>query len=127
MKIHEAIEWLDTLLRVIGSREYMGLWHYEQALSEIKELLADVPDICVGKWIPCSERLPQGKKEEYWICTDTGYQCQCRWTNVNHIWTGLTTKWHWHIMDIPQYSKVVAWRMLPKPYEVRQEDVSDDY
>ena len=66
-------------------------------------------------WIPVSERLPDAEKKVYWVCTDSGYQCQCRWTNVNHFWTNLTTDWHWHIMDVPKYSKVIAWKSLPKP------------
>ena len=69
------------------------------------------------RWIPCSERLPEEENKSYWICTDGGYQCECRWTNVNHLWTNLTTDWHWHIMDVPQYSKVIAWIPLPEPYE----------
>lgn len=71
----------------------------------------------IPRWIPCSERLPQEEKKTYWVCTDTGYQCECRWTNVNHLWTDLTTDWHWHIMDIPRYTEVVAWMPLPEPYE----------
>ena len=69
------------------------------------------------RWIPCSERLPEDENKAYWVCTDTGYQCECRWTNVNPIWTALTTDWHWNIFDIPQYTKVVAWMPLPEPYE----------
>ena len=69
------------------------------------------------QWIPCSERLPEEENKSYWICTDGGYQCECRWTNVNHFWTNLTTDWHWHIMDIPQYTKVIAWMPLPEPYK----------
>lgn len=69
------------------------------------------------EWIPCSERLPVQEEKSYWICTDGGYQCQCRWTNINHFWTDLTTDWHWHIVDVPQYSKVVAWKPLPQPWE----------
>ena len=68
------------------------------------------------RWIPCSERLPQNEKKTYWVCTDTGYQCECRWTNVNHFWTDLITDWHWHIMDIPRYTEVVAWMPLPEPW-----------
>ena len=68
------------------------------------------------RWIPCKERTPEDENKRYWICTDTGYQCQCRWTNINHIWPELTGDWHWHIMDIPQYTHVVAWRELPEPY-----------
>jgi hypothetical protein len=71
----------------------------------------------VSEWIPCSERLPHAEKKEYWVCTNSGYQCQCRWTNVNHLWTNLTTDWHWHIMDIPQYTEVVAWMPLPTAYK----------
>lgn len=73
-------------------------------------------------WIPVSERLPDAEKKIYWVCTDSGYQCQCRWTNINHFWTDLTTDWHWHIMDVPQYSKVVAWRELPLPYSEETND-----
>lgn len=74
------------------------------------------------RWIPVSERLPEEENKRYWICTDAGYQCECRWTNVNHIWTNLTTDWHWHIMDVPQYSEVIAWMPLPEPYKVESED-----
>lgn len=68
-------------------------------------------------WIPVSEMLPKEEKETYWVCTDAGTQCECRWTNINHIWTDLTTNWHWHICDIPKYTKVVAWMELPEPYQ----------
>ena len=74
-------------------------------------------------WIPISERLPDKDKKVYWVCTDSGYQCQCRWTNINHFWTDLTTDWHWHIMDVPQHTEVVAWRELPPPYS---EEINDE-
>lgn len=84
-------------------------------LKELKQLREQT------RWIPCSERLPEEENKRYWICTDYGYQCECRWTNVNHIWTNLTTDWHWNIMDVPQYSKVVAWMPLPEPYKAESE------
>lgn len=71
----------------------------------------------IMRWIPCSDRLPENECKEYWVCTDTGYQCECRWTNVNHFWPNLTTDWHWNIFDTPQYTKVVAWMPLPEPYK----------
>lgn len=78
---------------------------------------ADTQEI---KWVSVKERLPEEKNEKYWICTDAGYQCECRWTNVNPFWSHLETDWHWNVMDIPQYSKVAAWMPLPKPYTEAQ-------
>lgn len=83
-----------------------------------------LPKVMELAWIPCSERLPDDEKGRYWVCTDTEYQCECRWTNINHIWTDLTTEWHWHIVDVPQYSKVIAWMPLPEPY--KGGDADDD-
>lgn len=68
------------------------------------------------KWIPCSERLPNKEKKAYWICTDTEYQCECRWTN-NVYGLGESDRWGWSILDIPQYTKVVAWMPLLEPYK----------
>ena len=76
----------------------------------------------VNTWISCEEQLPESEEKTYWICTDTEYQCQCRWTNVNHFWTDLTTDWHWNIFDYPQYSKVIAWMPLPEPWKGEEDD-----
>ena len=70
------------------------------------------------QWIPCSERLPKEKEKSYWVCLETGDQCQCRWTNDMYgLGVNKWSKWGWHIMDKPQYSKVVAWMPLPSPYQ----------
>ena len=83
--------------------------------DEVHNAMQDLPS--ANQWIPCSERLPEEEKNEYWICTDSEYQCSCRWTNDNPFWHGKTTDWHWNIFDIPQYSKVVAWMPLPQPWK----------
>jgi len=67
------------------------------------------------QWIPVTERLPEEERKDYWICTDTGHQCECRWTN-NCFGIGESDEWGWSIFDIPRYSHVVAWMPLPKPY-----------
>lgn len=69
------------------------------------------------QWIPVTERLPEETEHSYWICTNTGYQCQCRWTNDKYgLGANEWSEWGWHIMDVPQYSRVVAWMLLPEPY-----------
>ena len=68
------------------------------------------------QWIPCIERLPEKEKKTYWICTDTGFQCECRWTN-NVYGLGESDRWEWSIFDTPQYTKVIAWMPLPEPYK----------
>lgn len=49
MTPREAINWLINLTADIGKSEHHDLWHYEQALDEIKEMLegkdTDVPSI----------------------------------------------------------------------------------
>lgn len=72
-----------------------------------------------GHWIPVSE--PPKELGTYLIQTDgEPYMCQCRWTDVNPFWTAFKTEPHWNIFDLPQYSKVVAWMPLPKPYEPQE-------
>ena len=78
------------------------------------------------QWIPCSERLPDKKRETYWVCTDTEDQCQCRWTNNpfginNPFEIDESAEWRWSIFDTPQYTKVVAWMPLPEPYKESEE------
>ena len=39
MTCKESIKWLESLKKELGQSQYQGLWHYEQALDEIIELL----------------------------------------------------------------------------------------
>ena len=73
-----------------------------------------------GGWIPCSERLPKKEEKTYWVCTDTEYQCECRWTN-NRFGLG-EGEWGWSIFDTPQYSKPIAWMPLPEPWKGEQDE-----
>lgn len=37
----EAVNWLINLMSDIGKIEHQELWHYEQALEEIREMLEE--------------------------------------------------------------------------------------
>lgn len=39
MTIKEAINWIINLRDAIGRPQHQELWHYEQALEEIKDML----------------------------------------------------------------------------------------
>ena len=72
------------------------------------------------QWISVTETLPKKEKKMYWVCTNTGNQCECRWTN-NRFGIGESDEWGWCIFDIPQYQNVVAWMPLPDPYKPKEE------
>jgi len=73
------------------------------------------------RWIPVTERLPEAERKSFWVCTDTGYQCECRWTN-DQFGIRELNEWGWCLFDIPPYQKVVAWMPLPCPYEPPEEE-----
>lgn len=41
MTNEDAVKWLENLKQDIGKPQHSELWHYEQALSEIEELLKE--------------------------------------------------------------------------------------
>ena len=47
----EAVNWIINISADIGKAEHRELWHYEQALSEIREMLESEPERKTGKWI----------------------------------------------------------------------------
>ena len=100
-----------------NSKRYKLGENWELNLSEIIEAINAIPSAePERKWIPITEALPEEEKRHYWICTDTGYQCQCRWTNDVYGF-GASDRWNWKIFDIPQYQKIVAWMPLPEPWK----------
>ena len=102
---------------VCGARVHGGVYGEDGELASAEAWNKRANDGSEQQWIPVSERLPGNLASAYWICTDTGYQCECRWTNKNMFWPSATTDWHWNIFDIPQYTKVVAWMPLPPAFK----------
>lgn len=109
-KVNSALDFLQ---------EFDSVSWYQKELGIVLDYIIELEEEIRG-WIPVSERLPEKAEASYWICTDGGYQCQCRWTN-NVYGLGEGDRWAWKIYDIPQFSKVVAWMPLPEPYKIKPE------
>lgn len=66
----EAVNWLINITADIGKIEHQELWHYEQALSEIKEMLETEPQRMRGRWIDKSEGRIEGAWPYCSVCDD---------------------------------------------------------
>ena len=49
MNNKEAVNWLINILADIGKAEHSDLWHYEQALTEIKDMLESAQPVLTCK------------------------------------------------------------------------------
>lgn len=120
----EAIMLLQKLASAMDT--LMNTKMRDAVLEGIYALLRDT-------WHPVSEApphpvagVPPLKEQTYLVQLDCGSFCQCRWTNENRFWAGHTTDWHWNFFDIPQYTKIVAWRELPELYKEERDEINED-
>ena len=109
----EAVIWLINITADIGKAEHRELWHYEQALMEIREML----EVSEQQWIPCSERLP----EEPYGCLvtvwDTNPITMDEFENILPYFVGWDGE-QWNNADGEQCPfEVIAWMPLPEPYK----------
>lgn len=76
---------------------------YNFTLNRIQEQPTIEPEQKTGKWIPCSERLPE--EDGCYLVTTTG-------TNNDIIDIAYYTTGLWH-----KASRIKAWMPLPEPYK----------
>ena len=69
----EAINWLINISADIGKLEHKELWHYEQALFEIREMLEAQPEIIRCK--DCKHLYEDNKcpLRTWWTHTEDDY------------------------------------------------------
>lgn len=110
----EAVNWLNNLIDDIGAPQHSSLWDYEQALSEIKELIG-----AGSQWISCSERLPEypfGCLVTVW---DTDPITMDEFENILPYFVGWDGE-QWNDVEGEQCPfEVIAWMPLPEPYKDR--------
>lgn len=120
----EAVNWLINISADIGKAEHRDLWHYEQALSEIREMLESAqPE---QRWIPVTKRLPKNRD---WVLGifqegDTGWinpiPFICDYVGKK---TPITTQDNWLLKLVdephPYYENLhcIAWMPLPETWE----------
>ena len=107
----KAIIWLINLTADIGKAEHRALWHYEQALSEIREMLEK------DDWIPCSKKKPKIGVDvliRFERNCAVGFYSNGSWNinSGNGYYTGLVSS-----EDQP-----IAWKPLSEPWEGEQDE-----
>ena len=120
----EAVNWLINITADIGKIEHQDLWHYEQALSEIREMLEDAPTIeSEPHWIPCSEKLPEANGR--YLVTRGLVAAGALWNrvyiaNYSNLMGIKSVKIWWQgnvgKSDFERLDDVLAWMPLPEPY-----------
>lgn len=79
----------------------------------VAEKVEEIKETMSGKWIPCSERLPE-KLGEYLVTVNTvGWNLE-ETTEIDIAYWDDLEGFH-------KAEKVIAWMPLPKPYEGEQE------
>ena len=105
----EAVNWLINISADIGKAEHRDLWHYEQALSEIREMLESAqPE---PKWIPCSETVDI-PDHEILACDKYGEEMFGYLAYEDDQWLCASDGC---VMYDP-----IAWREKPEPYRKRR-------
>lgn len=130
VKVFSGLEIIDMLNALPSAEPQWELISREDALKIISNRICDNKWVCecainslptaepTDNWIPVSERLPENKEGTYWVCTDEGSQCECRWTNdVFGLGSNKWSDWGWKIIDKPQHTTVIAWQPLSTPYK----------
>ena len=103
----DAIKWIDSLREAIGNPLNGTLWHYEQSLIEIIDILKK------QDWIPCSKDMP----EEFKACLVTDDAGGMKTVREDEFILVIGDD---GVDDVPMWTisqNVTAWRPLPEPWE----------
>lgn len=104
MTRREAVMWLKNIKDDIGHREHESLWHYEQAIDEIIDL---IDGSVKTQWVPISEGLPK---------TDGSYLVSGQWGSGKVAVGECEYSVHDGYFDTAWNFDVQAWKPLPEPY-----------
>lgn len=131
MTAKEAVNWITNIMADIGKSEHSDLWHYEQALTEIREML----EFDAQQWIPCKTRLPE-ELEEVNVTWINHYPESYYDFVKGKPFTGSAVyykeKWYWYsstctdilgeygendIDEVDDAIEIVAWKPFDEPWK----------
>ena len=84
-----------------------------EELTKASDRIKDLPSVQEQRWIPVTERMPNGQEEVIVSCHDTSGDGSFGYTSSG--WT--TTDGEYWIVDNEINHFVVAWMPLPEPYK----------
>ena len=98
---------LPAMCKEIGARQRDMTVALASTFMTIVKMVDDLAE--KGCWIPCSERLPDGRKD---VIVTFGYEFPviAWYSEVNKQWKNSSTD---HVI----HGEVVAWMPLPEPYK----------
>jgi len=88
--------------------DYMTVWKY---LHQLPSAQPDVPDMNVGKWISCSERLPEDGTEVF-VYLFERKDPYIAWVE--------DCRWYTEDFEVEKEYYPIAWMPLPEPYREEQ-------
>ena len=95
-----------------GERRCRDAWDRCMFVSHVLEQPSVTDTNVGGKWIPCSERLPDKEYELYWTTHEDGSIVLHGYTKKNGF------IYNWEVDDLELRKRqggVVAWMLIPQP------------
>ena len=106
----------EALIDVIEKQKIDNDAYCRMCIDSMKELIEEQPSVTDtnvgGKWVPCSEKMPDKEYELYWTTHEDGSIVLHGYTKKNGF------IYNWEVDDLElrkRQGRVVAWMLIPMP------------